>query len=284
MTYSFQYRFLKNINLEELLSVFNKSFSDYTVPMKLTLEQLKEKIKAEGIDLTISVGAFCNKELVGFILHGKNNDYLYNAGTGVLPSFRGNNLTTKMYDYAIPLFKSFNMRKINLEVISSNETASKSYRKIGFKKWRVVNSIKGITNIKCSKFEEIEGLQINNLPYYEYLIYFAEKDIIPTWENSEFCVHNFETSLIMRKATINGTTTVGYLIYDQRINKVLQVWVKEGYRRKGIASYLIKELIGNDRNFYITNIDGQNFGIHSFFKSIGGEPYLEQVEMEMYLY
>ncbi|MCC9043967.1 GNAT family N-acetyltransferase [Myroides sp. M-43] len=283
MNYSFQYRFLKNINLEELLQVFNKSFSDYVVPMKLTTEQLQDKIKAEGIDLTISVGAFCNKELVGFILHAKNNDYLYNAGTGVLPSFRGNNLTTKMYDYAIPLFKSFNMRKINLEVISSNETANKSYRKIGFKKWRSVNCIKGIINIKTSKFEEIEGLQISNLPYYEYLISFAEKDIIPTWQNSEFCVNNFETSLIIKKAII-GSTTVGYLIFNPKNNRILQIWVKENYRRKGIASYLVKELIGNERNFTITNIDGQNFGIHSFFKSVGGEPYLEQIEMEMYLY
>lgn len=283
MTYSFQYRFLKNVNLEELLQVFNKSFSDYVVPMKLSMDQLRDKIKAEGIDLTISVGAFCNKELVGFILHAKNNDYLYNAGTGVLPSFRGNNLTTKMYDYAIPLFKSFSMRKINLEVVSSNETACKSYRKIGFKKWRVLNSIKGIISIKTHKFEEVEGLQISNLPYYEYLISFAEKDIIPTWENNEFCIQNFETSLTIRKATINGTTTVGYIIFDSKANKILQIWVKEAYRRKGIGSYLIKELIGNDRSFLVTNIDGQNFGIHSFFKSVGGEPYLEQVEMEMHL-
>ncbi|MGL4582939.1 MAG: GNAT family N-acetyltransferase [Flavobacterium sp.] len=283
MAYSFQYRFLKSVNLEELLQVFNKSFSDYVVPMKLSMEQLRDKIKAEGIDLTISVGAFCNKELVGFILHAKNNDYLYNAGTGVLPSFRGNNLTTKMYDYAIPLFKSFNMRKINLEVVSSNETACKSYRKIGFKKWRVLNSIRGVVSIKTLKFEDVEGLQISNLPYYEYLISFAEKDIIPTWENNEFCIHNFETSLTIRKATINGTTTVGYIIFDAKANKILQIWVKEAYRRKGIGSYLIKELIGNDRSFLVTNIDGQNFGIHSFFKSVGGEPYLEQVEMEMHL-
>lgn len=284
MSYSFQYRFLKNINLEELLLVYNKSFSDYVISMKLTIEQLKDKIKAEGIDLTISVGVFCNKELVGFILHAKNSDYLYNAATGVLPSFRGNNLTTKMYDYAIPLFKSFSLRKINLEVISSNEIAARSYRKIGFKKWRSVNSIKGIINIKSSKYEALEGLQINNLTYYEYLISYAEKDIIPTWENSDFCVNNFETSLTIKKATINGNITVGYLIYDARYNKILQIWVKEGYRRKGIASYLVKELIGNDKNFFVTNIDGQNFGIHSFFKSIGGEPYLEQIEMEMHLY
>lgn len=283
MNYSFQYRFLKNVNLEELLQVYNKSFSDYVVSMKLTMEQLKDKIKAEGIDLSISVGAFCNKELVGFILHAKNSDYLYNAATGVLPSYRGNNLTTKMYDYAIPLFKSFSLRKINLEVISSNETASKSYRKIGFKKWRSVNCIKGVTNIKNNKAEVIDNLQVINLPYYEYLISYAEKDIIPTWENSDFCVSNFETTLTIRKATLNGNTTVGYLIFDARYNKILQIWVKESYRRKGIASYLVKELIGNDKNFSITNVDGQNFGIHSFFKSIGGEPYLEQIEMEMYL-
>lgn len=281
MSSSFQFKFLKNVKKEEFLEVFNNSCSEFFVPIKLTREQLIENIKTEGIDLSLSVGAYHQKELVGFILHAKNNKKLYNAGTGVLSEFRGNKLTAKMYDYAIPLFKSFQMDKISLEVDASNESAMRTYRKIGFKKWRSVESLKGKTaiNVKNNLSETVE---MAKLPYYEYLVSYVEKDIIPTWQNNEFCVNNNETAFVRKKAVIDGVTA-GYIIYSAQENKVIQIWVKEGFRRQGIASYMVFEAFGNGSSFSVSNIDGQNFAIHSFFKSIGGEVYQEQIEMEMYL-
>jgi len=83
---------LENISTETLLDVFNLSFSDYIVPFCLTKEQLEDKIKSDGIDLSLSVGAFENDALIAFIFHGYDVidyvKYAYNAGTGVIPSKR----------------------------------------------------------------------------------------------------------------------------------------------------------------------------------------------------
>lgn len=282
MSYNFQYKFLNRVSLDDLLHVFNQSFTDYFVPMNLDEAALKAKIKTEGIQLSESIGVYANKKLVGFILHGKKNTKLYNAGTGVLPEFRGNMLTNKMYEYAMPIFRSFKISKISLEVIATNETAMKAYRKVGFKKWRHLNCIKGATKINSKLDPSYSEIEIKPLPFYEYLIYYAEKDILPTWQNSEFCIENNETKLLLRKAVLNNQT-LGYIIIDKSNNKILQIWVKDCYRRKGIATYLVEELIGNRQTFLVTNIDAQNFGINSFLKSIGGEDFLEQVEMELYL-
>ena len=59
---------LEKVNLHEILTVFNESFSDYFVPIKISLEQLQTKITSENIQMEISVGAFINNKLVGFIM------------------------------------------------------------------------------------------------------------------------------------------------------------------------------------------------------------------------
>jgi len=51
-----EFRNLVELNVTDLLAVFNLSFSDYLVPFHLTLEQLKSKINNEKIDMFLSVG------------------------------------------------------------------------------------------------------------------------------------------------------------------------------------------------------------------------------------
>ena len=80
---------LETSNIEDILSVFNSSFSDYSIPLQLNISQLKSKIEVDHVDLSLSVGAFENEKLVGFVLHGTSilngEKVAYNGGTGVIP-------------------------------------------------------------------------------------------------------------------------------------------------------------------------------------------------------
>lgn len=82
-------RTLEGVNIKEIQDVFNHSFSDYFIPLKLTEEQFALKLLADKIDLSLSVGVFESCNLIAFILHGfdtvKNLRVLYNGGTGVVP-------------------------------------------------------------------------------------------------------------------------------------------------------------------------------------------------------
>ena len=49
---------LETSNIEDILSVFNSSFSDYSIPLQLNISQLKSKIEVDHVDLSLSVGAF----------------------------------------------------------------------------------------------------------------------------------------------------------------------------------------------------------------------------------
>lgn len=127
---------LVGIDIATLLETFNEAFSDYIVPMQLTHKQLADKIRKENVYLEMSVGAFDNEKLIGFILHGletrQGKTVAYNAATGVVPSARGAGLSLRLYDAIVPLLKANGVTAIYLEVITRNTPALKSYEKFGF--------------------------------------------------------------------------------------------------------------------------------------------------------
>ncbi len=142
-----KFKTLSEISLHELAACFNLAFSDYLIPLALSLNQLETKLYSESINKAISIGAFRDGELVGFILHGDrkfgNKRIAYNAGTGVIPAARGQGLTKRMYNFIKPKLTSHSFEEVVLEVISTNIPAIKTYEKVGFEPIRNLSCFKG---------------------------------------------------------------------------------------------------------------------------------------------
>ena len=124
---SFTIKSLQGLSIRQIADVFNDACSDYVIPIKLTEEILTAKILSENIQLENSVGVFDNDKLIAFILIGideyDGHIVAYNAGTGVIPSYRGNKLTKRMYQYLFPLLKDKDIVSHQLEVITTNTIA-----------------------------------------------------------------------------------------------------------------------------------------------------------------
>jgi len=272
---------LKNQSLESILAVFNESFSDYSVPLQMTLEQLRTKFIADKVNLDYSVGAFSEGNLVGFVLHGENlidgDKVLYNGGTGVIPSARGQKLTQKMYQFILPKLKAEGVAYLKLEVISDNTPAIRSYENTGFKIVRKLNCYQGTLNAKAGTFtydtHELKDLN------WKYLQTFW--DFKPTAQNS---ITTISKTLDQVKSicAFDKETQIGYVIVNPISRRIQQIAVDKNYRRRGVATGLMARVVeefGTD--FKVINVDAGSVAANAFFKSVGQELFLVQNDMRM---
>lgn len=177
---------LKDTKFEIIVSCFIQAFENYFIEMPKDYNYYKKRWTNSKVNYEFSFGIFNQDKLVGFILNVIDNrkEYLtaYNAGTGILPDYRGKKLVKKLYEFALDQFKKNNINKCSLEVIIANKFAIKAYANVGFKINRELVSFKGIINIKKETFRlkelKFNNIIWNNLPNQESYAWDFQKESI----------------------------------------------------------------------------------------------------------
>ncbi|MFC5269851.1 GNAT family N-acetyltransferase [Adhaeribacter terreus] len=272
---------LENTPTSEIVTCFNEAFSDYFVPISATEEAMQSRWRASRVDFSLSFGAFENNKLVAFIITGVGNLHghktAYNAGTGVIPAFRGQKLVAKLYAYALPVFKGAGISQCTLEVITQNEKAIKAYRNIGFEIDRTLHCFKGelqpastpspfeIKTSTAIDFEAIAPLQAytfawDNMnegikaagPAYQYWQLFENQ--------------NLKAYLFLNPAT-------GYI-------------GQFGFDRSAPEIYglnLLREVAKTHPSLRLNNVDANAVETLALFETAGMVNYISQFEMRMLL-
>ena len=275
---------LENRTFEEIAETFNLAFSDYFFPIKLNDEQLKTKFSSEGGKLDLSVGVFENEKLVAFILHFEDlingKKVIYNGGTGVIPEFRGNHLTAKMYEFILSKLKNEKTDKMALEVLTQNLAALKTYQNQGFKITRELNCFKGkINNFTPNKLDET--FEIKKLTELNWDLLQTFWDFEPTWQNSVSTMNYLEKENICMGME-KENKLIGYLIYNPTIKRIHQIAVHQNFRNIGVGSHLLNFISKiEDGDLTIINVDSRMKNGNNFLEKRGFVNYTNQYEMEM---
>ncbi|MFK7798562.1 MAG: GNAT family N-acetyltransferase [Aureispira sp.] len=271
---------LAELSLEELLAAFNEAFAEYFVPVQLSKKQLAFKIRVDQVNLAYSVGAFENGQLVGFILHGiamhQGQYTAYNAGTGVVPAFRGQGITKQLYQYALPLLRKARIRYSVLEVIKENRIAQNIYQNIGFQTLRLVNCYqqrKPLLDNAPNRVHQGQGKLVALVPH---------KDPPPTWQNSPPAIAQYQADAIQFLVQEQGQWIASLIIYKQT-GRILQLYVQSEYRRKGIGRLLLGRAAQFFPDLSIINVDASRKDLTGFFEHLGFECTLQQYEMGLIL-
>lgn len=271
---------IRTLTVEDTDSLFqavNNSFADYIVPFQLTEEQLQFKIMSENILLTWSVGVFNEGKIIAFIMHGvrKTNGktVVYNAGTGVLPDFRGQGLVGKMYDFIQPFLDKNHVHKMILEVIEGNHAAIRAYEKNGFSIQRKLLCFNGtISGLNTS------AVSIRPLENFSWDLLKSFWDIIPSWQSDIETINNIKPSAL---GAIDNGHLIGYVIFNPATKRIYQVAVHPGHRRKGIATALFSEI--NQQitceKVQINNSDETGEHLTGLFETMGLINTINQFEM-----
>lgn len=273
---------LENIPVPQLADLFNAAFADYFVKVNMTPEILDEKIYSEDIDLNFSMGIFNNEKPVGFMLHAiretDRKKVAYNAGTGVVKEFRGQNATVKMYEQLIPLLKEQDVSEIFLEVIAQNVAAIRSYEKAGFQIVADLPCFNGAVkepvsnaNLEIKEFERLEFNKVQN--FFDWQ---------PTWQHTNATISKIE-SLRFWGAFIQDQL-VGFLVGQPARSRVYQFAVAHDYRRKGIGKALFYAFAEAMKSEISTiNVDDPSGHSQLFLQQIGLQPFLSQYKMRLLL-
>jgi ribosomal protein S18 acetylase RimI-like enzyme len=274
-----QFHPLSNVSLITLADTFTQAFAGYFVPMHMTATALADKIMLENIDLSRSVGCFQDGMLTGFILTGidtiNNRTYAYNAGTGVLPAYRGRQITKAMYRHLIAALKREGITQHILEVMKENARAIKVYEHSGFSISRSFHCHKG----KFAGTVPANAFEIREVLFDQLAEFTAHLDTLPTWQNATAALQRSGAYTLLG-CWMDGTLA-GYLAVDVQTGKLRQFAVKKQYRRKGIASALFghaQSLIG-DKDILITYVEIKNTAAVSFLEQGGIHKFIDVLEM-----
>ncbi|CAM3427114.1 hypothetical protein FLLO111716_09740 [Flavobacterium longum] len=268
---------LDGVTTSEIADTFNVAFSDYVVPLTLSEADVASKILLENIALQCSAGAFSDGKLVGFILIGTNGIVAYNAGTGVIPGCRGQNLTRRMYDFLLPRLAEKGIVQHRLEVIAANVKAIRVYEQMGFKTSRKVTCFKGKVATARNHGATIRRIEFSDINTPENFW-----DFVPTYQNASDVM--FRMPLLHGTfGAFDGDLLVGYVAFATASLRIKQFAVAENYRRKGIGQQLFGHVQQLDlsKDVSVINVDDASGSIE-FLKSIGLTETVSQLDMQLF--
>ncbi len=95
-----EFKTLRKVQLEKIHEAFVDAFSDYQVKMDLPFSKFHHMMNRRGFSPELSLGAFSDGKLVGFVLNGhriyEGKKTVYDMGTGVVKSHRRQGITTRI--------------------------------------------------------------------------------------------------------------------------------------------------------------------------------------------
>lgn len=274
---------LSKVDFETIFEAFSHAFADYE--MQVNRMQLQTMLKRRGFDPKLSFAAFDDDKIVAFTLNGIGHFRgvltAYDTGTGTLKEFRGQGLATKIFEYSIPFLRKAGTKQYLLEVLQHNTKAVSVYKNIGFEITReFYYSIQKNEDIHNSLKEydfsySLKQLDIRNLKSLSTF-----EDFYPSWQNSVESVFRAMDDFVCF-GIFTDQQLVGYCVFDSLSCDITQIGVHKEYRRKGIGSLLLKNILilNNSSHIKVINTDISCDSITRFLKAKNIEIKGKQYEM-----
>ena len=275
-----QFNTLEHSSINDITQCLNQSFADYEIAIQWTEDSMRQKIKIEDIEPALSVGAFDGGQLIGSTLIGVDEELgtkrAWDGGTGVVPEYRGQKLTERMFEYILPRLQQAGIKMMLLEVLENNKTAYKIYERLGFKPTRLLRAYKG--DINAAKGQEYNVEVLTNYNADELL---SLSDWQPAWQQMNKRILNRGDAVTTICIKVEDKI-VAYAHYDRQAKRVWQFAVATERRRNGMATALFNHIAGsNNEPWLITNIDAGSENTNGFLSSIGLKNIISQYEMVM---
>ena len=126
------FKSVSTVNFEMFTAAFNRAYSDYFMPIVMTVRAFRDLVERDDLDLSASVAALEQTDIVGTGLLGIREKTGWIGGMGVVPERRRRGIGRKMMQYLLDRAQDRSLTQVFLEVIEANRGAHALYQQIGF--------------------------------------------------------------------------------------------------------------------------------------------------------
>jgi len=193
---------------------------------------------------------------------------VYDAGTGVIPEYRRQGLSNRMFELMMPEFSSRGCQQYLLEVVTTNDKAIALYKGLDFLTTRTLSLLhcEGDMVAREGAGDDFELREIET-PDWGSLCTFWDGE--PSWQNSTNAVDRSRHNKRFIGA-FKGEKCVGYIVYSSPFGRIAQLAVDRDHRRRGIGTRLVKMMIAETaagQRPQVINIDRSIDSAMTFLKT-----------------
>lgn len=271
-----QIKALTDVNFSQLTACFNEAFSDYFIPFEVDEAYLQERWGAAEVDYSLSRGAYIGERLVGFIMIAladwEGTQTHYNAGTGVIPDFRGQGLVGQLYASLLEDLQARQIKQGLLEVIVQNERAIKAYQKVGYEIGRRLCCFKGSMPL----FTAAQNASIRPSAQPDWDHYQRLSPFIWSWDSQARTARNLGDAVECWEYRSDDQLEA-FFVY-QPANKRLVQW-GEAFGKAGSLNLLLRQVLSGVEGLRVINVDAEAKAEIARMDDLGLQATVDQFEM-----
>ena len=280
---------LDGVDIAVIHKCWHEAFSDYQLPFQLPLERLRVRLSQVNYNPTLSYGAFSGDKLVGFWLSGyreiNGKKHGYDAGTAIIPEWRGEGLSGKLFSVVEDTLRKTNVSQYLLEVFCDNHSAINLYKKNSFLESRILHCYRvEMFNVDSVADERAFSVRKTSLSDLEG-IYSDFLDYVPSWQNTWLAMRSAEEST-MPMVVEDDSGVVGYGIFQPISRRISQMGFRKNVDQDAVARVLVKkfyEKVGNTGELEVVNVPDGDSVIHDLLPRIGFSHLASLYEMKKQL-
>jgi ribosomal protein S18 acetylase RimI-like enzyme len=260
----------------QLAEFHTASFEGYDFPMQITAAQSADFWRTNQIDANRCVimhdkaGSF-----VGMARMGTRGLRGCCGGFGITPEFRGTGASTLLAAEMVRVARESGLKSLQLEVLTQNIKAIKTYEKAGF---AITRQLYGL-ELENEELPQVNASKVEKVAVEELLI--GQKLLTQPWWGNE--LPTLLTQTVEAYALTDATgNTHGLFVREARGNRQVMAAVSTGELSKAELIAMLCAVVGNRSKIQIFNEPEESRWL-DIYRELGFTEYFSQYEMTLEL-